>query len=353
MMLDIPWDSAITKNPLRLADAIELAVAFSKEDYNGRFTLGHFQHLVVSENLIDDDKSFPPEDEADERNEQYEQAEALSDDDQVLHPGDKADERNRQYEQAVALIKNRASWLGDAYPFSVEDNEVRFSPQSSIDKVLPYLFFLVCSNSNFVPSLKNALPTDFENLCKYAFQALFPDWAEVVLFSQKSEDRKEIFGLAANEAVPKLAEKLNAVLINDGEQIPSTRREFGIDIIAICPFGDQVPYPFFAFAQCTIQQEWWNKKHEAKADTGLTGFIHINARHSNFLMIPHFPRYNLEKWREDLSRTGDCIICDRFRLCVLLEKSASFKHDDPPASVAPVFKTLKQNLVQPFVSASA
>ncbi len=324
-MLDISWDSAITKDPLRLADAIELSVAFSEEDYNGRFTLGSFQHLVASENLSDDDLTYLD--------------------------GDEADERTEQYEQAVDLIRKRASWLGDAYPFSVEDNEAKFSPQSSIDKALPYLFFLVCSNSNFVPSLKNALPTDFENLCKYAFQALFPDWAEVVLFSQKSDDRKEIFGLAANKAVPKLAKKLNTEPINVG-RLPNTRREFGIDIIAICPFGDQVSYPFFAFAQCTIQQEWWSKNHEAIAGTAFKGFITLDTFHSNFLMIPHFPRYNLKEWSEDPSRTVNCIICDRFRLCVLLEKSASFKPDDPPASVASVFKTLKQNLVQSFVSAS-
>ena len=324
-MLDIAWDSAITKDPLSLADAIELAVAFSEEDYNGRFTLGHFQHLVASENLSDDDLTYLD--------------------------GDESDERTEQYEQAVDLIRNRASWLEDAYPFSVEDNEVRFSPQSSIDKVLPYLFFLVCSNSNFVPSLKNALPTEFENLCKDAFQALFPDWAEVVLFSQKSEDRKEIFGMAASEAVRKLAKKLNTAPINV-ERLPGTQREFGIDIIAICSFGDQVSYPFFAFAQCTIQQEWWSKRHEATAGTALKGFVTLDTFHSNFLMIPHFPRYNLKEWSEDPSRTVNCIICDRFRLCVLLERSASFKHDDPPASVAPVFKTLKQNLVQPFVSAS-
>ena len=319
-MLDMTWSSDTIKDTLILADAIELAVAFAKDDYHGRFTLADFQHLVASEILSDNEMSYLT--------------------------GDQADERTEQFEQALALIRSRASWLGVAYPFSVSTNEVRFSPPTSIGKCLPYLFLLVCSNGNYVPSLKSALPAQFEILCKEAFRSLFPEWAEVLLFSQKSEDRKTHFGWAASDAVPKLAKKLNAELVNVA-QLSNTQREFGIDLIAICPFDDQSPYPFFAFAQCTIEQEeWWGKRHEAIAETELTGFVSSErTHHSNFLMIPHFPRYSLEGWSEDPGRTGNCILCDRFRLCWLLEKSKVFDHNNPPASIATVFETLENSLV--------
>lgn len=318
-MLDMTWSPDTTKDPLILADAIELAVAFAKDDYDGRFTRADFQHLAASESLDDNEMSYLT--------------------------GDQADERTEQFEQALSLIKSRASWLGVGYPFGVSANEVRFSPPTAIGKCLPYLFLLVCSNGNYVPSLKSALPTQFENLCKEAFRSLFPEWAEVLLFSQKSQDRMTHFGWAASDAVPKLAKKLNADLVN-AAQLSNTQREFGIDLIAICPFDDQAPYPLFAFAQCTIEQEWWGKRHEAIAQTELAGFVHLNALHSNFLMIPHFPRYSLEEWSEDPGRTGNCILCDRFRLCRLLEKSKFFEHNNPPASIAIVFKTLKDSLVQ-------
>ena len=321
-MLDMTWSSDTTKDKLILADAIELAVAFAEDDYRGRFTRADFQRLAASESLSDDEMSYIT--------------------------GDQADERTEQFEQALALIRSRASWLGIAYPFSVSTNEVRFSPLTAIEKCLPYLFLLVCSNGNYVPSLKSALPAQFEILCKEAFRSLFPEWAEVLLFSQKSEDRKIHFGWAASDAVPKLAKKLNAELVS-GAQLSNTQREFGIDLIAICPFDDQSPYPFFAFAQCTIEQEeWWDKRHEAIAQTELTGFVHLNTHHSNFLMIPHFSRYSLEEWSEDPSRTGNCILCDRFRLCRLLEKSKFFDHNNPPASISIIFKTLKNSLVQDF-----
>ena len=286
-MLEIQWNKDVTKDPLILADAIELAVAFGDESYGDQFTQADFLHFVASESLSDDDES--------------------------PITGDVADERVEQFEQALTLIADRARWLGDTYPFSVEAGEVRLTPQPTLRRHLCYLFLLVCSNGNSVPSIKSALPDQFEDLCKEAFRSLFPEWAEVYLFSQRSEDRKNVFGYSAREAIPKLAEKLNARL-KDPDRLPKTQREFGIDMIAICPFGDQTPYPFFAFAQCTIGQDWWDKRHEAIADSALTGFINLNARHSNFLMIPHFPRYSLECWSEDPARTGNCILCDRFRI---------------------------------------
>ncbi len=318
-MIDITWDSSITKDPLQLADGIELAVAFVGR-YGSRFTQANFQRSVDTENLDDTEDSFLD--------------------------SDGAYERNEQFEQALALIADRASWLGRAYPFKVESGEVQFAPPESLEDCLPYLFLLVCSNSNYAPSLKNGLPIDFEYLCKEAFRALFPQRAEVLLFSKNSQDRREIFGSSAGDAVRMLAQMLNTGLVNS-ERLPDTQREFGIDLIATYSFDDQAPYTFFAFAQCTIGEEWWLKKHEAIADNGLADFIHLNARHSNFLMIPHFPRYNLREWSEDPARTGNCILCDRFRICKLLQRADSFDPSSPPESIAEVFKQLRDNLVEP------
>ena len=318
-MLDISWSSDITENPLRLADAIELAVAFGGDNYNNRFTRADFQYCVDTENLSDDD--YPS-----------------------YLTGDQADERNIHFEEALKLIRDRAKWLGTAYPFSVETDEVQFKPQPTPRRHLPYLFLLVCSNGNSVPTLKSALPDQFELLCKEALRSLFPHWAIVLSFGQRSEDRKAIFGYSAKKAVPKLAAMLNAELLK-ADQIPDTQQEFGIDIIAICPFGDQSGHPFFAFAQCTLGQDWWKKRHEASADSELGAFVHLEANHSNFLMIPHFPRYNLDCWSEKPWRTGNCILCDRFRICNLLEKSHFSELNNFPSGIANIFSKLEENLV--------
>ena len=317
-MIDITWDSGVTKDPLLLADKIELAVAF--DDSNGsRFTQAHFQHFVDTENLDDSEDSFLD--------------------------GDTADERNEQFEGALDLITRRASWLGRAYPFSVVTGEVQFTPPALVEDCLPYLFLLVCSNSNSAPSLKSALPIHFEYLCKEAFKALFPQWAEVLLFSKTSDDRRKVFGSPATNAVRTLAKRLNAQALNL-DRLGNTQREFGIDLIAICSFDDQAPYPYFAFAQCTIAEEWSSKRHEAGLRNELAEFVHLNTQHSNFLMIPHFPRSNLQEWEENV-RFGDCILCDRFRICKLLERAEAFDPGSPPENIANVFVQLKNNLIEP------
>ena len=302
-----------------MADAIELALAFGNEDYREGFSRADFQHLLATESLGDDDHSYLA--------------------------GDEADECNMQFDQALALIDARGSWLDVTYPFGVIGRQVRFIGYPPSPQHLVYLFLLVCSNGNFLPTLKKRLPVPFEDLCKEALRSLFPEWAEVVCFSQHSEDRKKLFGYSASEAVPKLAEKLNAQVL-DEERLKSMSRprEFGIDIVAICSLGDKAAYPFFAFAQCTIAQEWWEKAHEARADSGLTAFVNLNAGHSNFLMIPHLPRYTLEQWSEDPARTGNCIIGDRFRICNMLGKADLLDCGELPERVADVCRILKDNI---------
>ena len=316
-MIDLTWSSDTTQNPISLADAIELAVAFAEDDYYSRFTRADFQHVVDSENLSDDGSSYLD--------------------------GDLADERVKQFEQALALIQKRASWLGVSYPFIVETDQVQLVSDNTESRCLPYLFLLLCSNTDFVPSLKTVLPVHFEDLCKEALRALFPEWAEVLLFSQNSEDRKTVFGWSASEAIPKLAKKLNAEMVN-ADRISDTQREYGVDIVAICPFDDQSPYPFFALAQCTLRQDWWEKRHEATSSNGVAAFVHLNTNHSNLLMVPYFPRYELGAWSEDPSRTGNCILCDRYRICRLLEKSNAFDANNLPVDLRDIFQTIEHAL---------
>lgn len=319
--VEIDWGSDTAKNSITLADAIELAVAFGEADYYGRFTQADFQSALT---------------------------EVLADDNVSYLPGEEVDERTGVFEEALGLIKKRGAWLEGGYPFTVVEGEARFAPEPCPNRHLPYLFLLACSNGKHIPKLAKKLRIQFESLCKEALKGLFPDWADVLSFSQYSEDRKTVFVHAADQAVPQLAKMLNANVQN-AARLPNDQREFGIDLVAVSSFDDAAPYPFFAFAQCTVAREWWDKRHEAIAEYSLTGFMDLNARHSNFLMIPHFPRHDLKSWSEDPSRTGNCILCDRYRICRLLEKSNSFDVDAPPPGVADVFGEIRDSLAQSVV----
>ena len=315
-MIDFAWTKDIIKDAVDLTDCIELVVAFSDDDYYGRFTQSNFQYIVRSELSGDDDSS------------------SLQ--------GEEVDDFNKLFEDAMALIERRASWLGEIYPFRQEDDEVLFAPQTSEKHYLSYLFLLACSCHNRIPSLRNALRVQFENICKEAMRALFPDWAEIFLFSQNSDDRKNL-GWSAKKAIPALGKKLNAQVELD-ERILDKQEEYGIDLIAICSFGDELEYPFFAFAQCTVAKEWWVKRHEAQARHALSGVMQLDTDHTNFLLIPHFPRINATEWREPRQHTINCILCDRYRLCRLLEKSNPFIRQELAPGINKICQAIREHL---------
>lgn len=314
-MIDFNWSREIVDDVIDLTDCIELVVAFSDNGHNGRLTRANFIQEIQSE-LLDDNSS-------------------------VLQ-GDRVDDFNAPFEEAMSLIKRRASWLGEIYPFRQENEEVQFAPQTSKEHYLLYLFLLACSCHNRIPTLKYELRVQFENICKEAMRSLFPDWAEVFLFSQKSDDRKEL-GLSAKKAIPTLANKLNAQVESEDE-LPDTQEEYGIDLIAICSFGDELEYPFFAFAQCTVEKEWWGKRHEAQAGNALSGVVRLDTNHTNFLLIPHFPRSEVTRWREPRSHTINCILCDRYRICRLLEKSSLFTRQYLPLGMCDIFQKIQKYL---------
>ena len=302
-MIEPAWGKEAIKNPVDLVDYIEFCIAFLGDVYE-RFTYANFVDIIGDDISSGDDEHSRSEND---------------------------DEYARHFDDAMRLVRRRADWLPISYPFSCASGEIRLTDQPRKSHLL-YLFLLICSHHHQLACRwTQKLPDQFEIVCKKAMQSLFPDWAEVFLFSKTSKDRKEIFGSSAREAIPALAKKLNAKLLSKKEDLPTTQSEYGIDIIAICPFCDRASHPFFAFAQCTIAKEWWKKKHEARGRSGLFALIHMLAsEHTAFLFIPHFARKISGEWNHTDDKTVDCILCDRLRICRLFEKAKFFETDCPP-----------------------
>lgn len=289
-MLDITWTKRVIDDPLTLADYMELVAALAPNPTNEAFTPSYF---------IDDIEE--------------ELSSSASENSEVRLD---VEDLHNKLESAIDLMKSRQKWLGELYPFEASSEGVLLS-QSSIRKTdLPYIYLLVCSHLSTIPKLTRYLREDFENICKEAMRTIFNS-SEVILFSQFSEDRREL-GWSARLAIPALAKKLNTVLKNESD-IPNTQAEFGIDIIAIHPFGDNLSYPFFTFAQCTVSKEWWTKKDEAQAQRFLKAYIELEVEHTNLLFIPQLPRTADGKWSEPPHKRINCVICDRFRICKMLD----------------------------------
>ncbi len=229
------------------------------------------------------------------------------------------------------MISKRAKWLRGIYPFKEKSKQVFWDCSSDTGVIhLIYLVLLACSASKYIPSMSAKLPTAFEELGSIAITSIFSEQAQVLQFGPQSADRRDL-GWSAKEAVPKLARKLNAELLQE-DRLPVGPRDFGIDVIAIFGFADAVTYPFFATAQCATGDRWWEKKHQAKVAGGLGEFIRLNLSHTNFLLIPHFPRLKLDEWNVEPSLTGDCVLCDRYRLCRLIESNRLIRKGEVPVA---------------------
>lgn len=311
--------SAEAKCPVRLADYIELTLVMEGDHPGDEFTAGHFTAVMQeSPSVAEYDADKAPG---------------------SFLAGDAMDETRVHFDDAVALIKRRRQWLGGLYPFSVENGAVQLRYEQAADNGMPYTFLLACSLHNEIDPGK-VLERQFERVCKEGMRTLFNESADVFLFSQFSQDRAEL-GRSAREAVPRLAEKLNANVKNEAD-MPDQPNEFGIDIIAIDRLGDSVGCPFFAFAQCTIGQDWPRKKGEAKAQNALTAYVDLQVQHSNLIFIPHFLRKDADKWDARPHDTIDCIIFDRLRICRMLERLKEFKNSDSLETLNSVLKEFSE-----------
>ena len=308
-MLDLNWNKFATDNPVKLADYIELTIALDHDHGKDDFGYSDFIRLIRDE----------PFDDLDE------------DADQGFVDGDEADETKIHFESAVSLVEQRSRWLGELYPFEGIGDEVQFSGVQDHHKWMPYIFLLACSNHRFLVYQRRKFETGFERISKEAMRAGFNEAADVLLFSQFSDDRAQI-GRSARDAIKEIAKRLRASVINES-RIPNTQQEFGIDLIAIDPAGDVLSVPFAAFGQCTIGREWEAKKHEAQPRSRLAAYIHVTVDYSNLLFMPHFPRLETGEWDAHPHEVINCLLRDRYSICKMLERTRGFEDQSRAQSI--------------------
>lgn len=335
MMLEINWDEAVG-DPVVLADYIEMAISLDEAHSGWEFTYANFVDYLQDVPFSGDTYGSLDDDDRGERQPQphFVQGESYIDEPVGFLSGDRMDEMQPYFDDAVALIERRRQWLGDLYPFTVHGNDVRLSNRPERSVWTPYVFLLACSHHNLIMRRPPTLDAEFEKICKEAMKSLCHDEASVFLFSQNSEDRREL-GRSARAAIPKLASMLNAAVAHESE-IPDTPREFGIDIIAIDKMDDDLGYSLLMTAQCTIASDpsdWERKKAEPKWD-GISYFIPYDVPPVTVLFIPHLPRKQADKWSVQAFHLNGSIVCDRYRICRLIQRHSKFPDSCAAQSVA-------------------
>ena len=353
-MIELNWENNLVRDPVKLADQIEMFVAFHNGAYPGGWGQDEFSAALKSETktlvpptgtqvdqeLLQLQEEFGIEGlltaDVEPINEDGSGEEIGQEDDlsvgyegEDYQQGEETDELAPEFDSAVRLVVRRAHWLKSLYPFTVEQNAIKLVADITKDH-LAYLWLLACARHNQIDSMSGELADGFEIVSKEAMRQLFPDWAEVFLFSKSSADRREM-GSRAKDAVPVLAEKLNAQ--TRGRDPGSSQKEFGIDIAAICTSKDYCGHPFFAFAQCTVTPEWWNKKHEAQARNALSAYVNVDSDHTNLVFTPTFPLSVDDAYSYSIEHLSDCTLYERYRICGLLKKSQLFEQAELPTEI--------------------
>jgi hypothetical protein len=239
--------------------------------------------------------------------------------------GDQLDEQlshDRNAEDCFRHLAFRAGALDEHYPFLFQDALLTRCERVSELGFL-YLFLLVCSRlGSFAgrAGFAQDCARQFTELSAVALGAALKGSARVYVFDAGSADRANHFHTDLRKALRALANKLNALAIDDLVNQQSASGDGGIDLVAINEPGDPARGVLAYFGQCAAQQNGWPRKtlESVKANA----FFSMGHGAANLLYTPVMYRNASGRWVNDL-HSHDCVIMDRLRTLRALKASGA------------------------------
>ena len=211
---------------------------------------------------------------------------------------------------ARIILTRRATTLGNAYPFLVDDHSIRRKQDSTSSAYISFL--LLTRSPSLTPWKTGQVPTGhvefFEDVTCEALKKLLGPGSKAINFGWPSrEGRPQEF----HKAVPWLAEKMG-VTVGAGYRNPR-RKDGGVDVIGWRPFADKKSgFPTY-LVQCTVQQDVVRKARDI--DLRLWGgWLSLDRDPTSVLAVPRTISA-LVDWNEI---SANSIILDRIRLSELL-----------------------------------
>ena len=225
---------------------------------------------------------------------------------------DKQLAHDRNAEDCFRQLLFRSGALDEHYPFLVKNALLTGCDRISELGYL-YLFLLVCSRlGSFAgrTGFAQDCARQFTELSAVALGATLNGSARVYVFDAGSADRANHFHTDLRKALRALAEKLNALAIDDLVEQQSASGDGGIDLVAINAPGDPARGVLAYFGQCAAQQNGWPRKtlESVKAHA----FFSMGHGAANLLYTPVMYRNASGRWVNDL-HSHDCVIMDRLR----------------------------------------
>lgn len=236
--------------------------------------------------------------------------------DQALAFGE--DELNispQQTSMAISVMAQRASSLGELYPFCVV-NGIAIKRNSDARFLSTYATLLMLTPASVARQLLSGLSIEYmgETMEQIAERALSNFWGsggEAVRFAYPSHiGRPQQF----DQAVVWLA---NRIGLEPGKGYrPPRRKDGGVDVVAWRPFLDKRRGFPIALAQCTIQEEAFTKTTDIDVRLWAT-WLAMDLDPMSILVIPGTVRRAGPEWSQ---LSSVVTVIDRLRLIELLSR---------------------------------
>ena len=225
-------------------------------------------------------------------------------------------------QQILGLLEYRYKIFGQDYPFTVEDQILKYKFYDQCFSNIPkkekvYIFLLLCSRLRTLEdsSLRNRFANKFEELCKFSLSHTLNSF-DVFQFGAGSDDRATFFNLEGSglHGAIKTLSKFCGEKFKEGNlgHYPDSG-DNKTDIVGWKSFDDEAYGSFMAFGQCAAREnEWPKKKLEANPHswTSLFDFMHDPL---SIFFIPHCYRTLTGEWDNYVNLRG-VITYDRKRI---------------------------------------
>ena len=237
----------------------------------------------------------------------------------------KEDSWQREAEEVWTLLRARAEFYADGYPFEVAVDSLEIRTVELDDHRLAYAFLLAAANlAAFANTDRHWLTSGFERASQHVLAALLPNESTVSVFGTSSRGDERYGQTRLIDRLEKLAEDLATELTIEGRDHgtksgPRISGDGGLDLVGWPELtGPRKRIPVY-FGQCACGDKWESKPLEVSQAT----WDHRLAPVSPIVpvtLIPYAHRTETNDWL-DLFRVVPTVLVDRPRWLQLVRES--------------------------------
>lgn len=237
----------------------------------------------------------------------------------------KADKWQGEAEEVWALLRARAEYYGEGYPFVVESDVLEIRTVPLDDRRLAYTFLLAAANLAAFPDAdRHRLTGGFERASRHAMAGLLPTGSTVNVFGTTRRVGERYGQGKLIDRLEKLASDLATRLTLEGrkhgaDEPKRISGDGGLDLVGWPELlGPRKRLPVY-FGQCACGDEWQSKSFEVAAiawDHRLEPVSQIVS----VTLIPYAHRAEDNDWL-DLFSVIPTVLVDRPRWLELVQRS--------------------------------